>query len=176
MNGRLFVFIAGVLLGLSAGGCDHGLEATPPGPTGIAGRVTFVGEWPAEVGQVAVAVYRDFPREIQDFFALTGADTGVELGTKSHDYFVPIVADGVFQWVVVAWRREDSFWDFTSLLGCYYLPGDELPRSVVVTRGDITRGIDITVDFGVLRGETIPGLAVCERAVPADLLANSGGE
>ena len=173
---RLILCIAGALLGLSVGGCDHGLEATPPGPTGIAGRVTFIGAWPSEVGQVAVAVYRDFPAQIEDFFALIGTDTEVELGAAAYDYFVPVDADGIYRWVVVAWRREDGFWDFSSLLGCYYLPGDELPRSVAVGRGQVTRGIDITVDLGVLRGETIAGLSVCERAVPADLLATANGE
>ena len=173
---RFALFITSVVLALSAGGCDHGLEATPPGPTGIAGRVTFIGAWPPEVGQVAVAVYRDFPAQIEDFFALIGTDTEVELGAATYDYFVPVDTDGIYRWVVVAWRREGGFWDFSSLLGCYYLPGDELPRSVAVGRGQVARGIDITVDLGVLRGETIAGLSVCERAVPADLLAAAGGE
>lgn len=168
MGAAVWVFIAGAALALV--GCDHGLEAVPPGPTGISGRITFVGEWPEEVGQVAVAVYQQVPQRLEDFFALAGFDAEVELGAQTYDYFVPIETDGVYQWVVVAWRRKDSFWDFTSLLGCYSLPGDLLPRPVAVRRGEITRHIDIRVDFGVLRGETVPELAVCERALPAELL------
>ncbi|MBT4496956.1 MAG: hypothetical protein HOC74_04505 [Gemmatimonadetes bacterium] len=161
----------GVSLWLLVVGCDHGLEATPPGPTGISGRVTFIGIWPDEVEQVAVAVYREVPQQLEDFFALTGADTEVELGAENYDYFVPIEADGVYQWVVVAWRRKDSFWDFSSLLGCHYLPGEELPGQVAVRRGQVTRDIDIVVDLGILQGEKIPGMDICERVLPAELLA-----
>ena len=62
--------IAALLL---APGCDRGLEAEPP-LTGIAGTVTFLGEWTEEIGEVAVAVYRDLPpREAQGVM-----ETGLE--------------------------------------------------------------------------------------------------
>ena len=157
-------------LGCWTSACDHGLEAEPEGLTGIAGRVTFVGSWPEEVGQVAVAVYEDLPRTLTDLFNLRGTDTEVELNSRTYDYFVPIERDGLYQWVVVAWRKEDSFWDFTALLGCYHASGDTLPGPVSVRRGEITQGVDITVDFGVLQGETVPGHAVCMRALPVELV------
>lgn len=163
-----FITIAGLWLG--GIGCDHGLDATPPA-TGIAGRLTFVGAWPDEVGEVAVAVYQEVPRELSDFFNLIGADTEVRLGEQSYDFFVSLEADGVYRWVVVAWRKKDSFWDFSSLLGCYYVAGDTLPTPVAVRRGEITRDIDITVDFGILEDETVSDYSVCERALPAELLA-----
>lgn len=171
LRSAVYALLVGVSLWLSAIGCDHGLEATPPGPTGISGRVTFVGIWTDEVEQVAVAVYREVPQKPADFFALIGADTEVELGGRSYDYFVPIEGDGVYQWIVVAWRRKDSFWDFSSLLGCHYLPGESLPGQVAVRRGQVTRDIDIVVDLGILQGETIPGMDICERVLPAELLA-----
>jgi len=167
----MYAFLCSVILWLSVVSCDHGLQATPPGPTGISGRVSFIGTWPNEVEQVAVAVYRETPQKLEDFFALAGADTEVGLGAANYDYFVPIEADGVYQWVVVAWRRKDSFWDFSSLLGCHYLPGEALPGQVAVSRGQVTRNIDITVDLRILQGETIPGMDVCERVLPAELLA-----
>jgi len=169
-----FSLATGAALWLAAGGCDHGLEPVPPGPTGIAGRVTFVGAWPEEVGEVAVAVYQEVPQSLEDFFKLTGADTEVLLGTEAYDYFVPVETDGIYRWVIVVWRREESFWDFSSLLGCYYAPGDSLPASVAVRRGEITRGIDIAVDFGILKGETVPGHSICERALPPELVALRG--
>ena len=164
-----FITIAGLWLGSI--GCDHGLDAAPSGPTGIAGRLTFVGAWPDEVEEVAVAVYQEVPQTLPDFFDLTGADTEVRLGEQSYDFFVSVEADGVYRWVVVAWREKESFWDFSSLLGCYYVAGDTLPTPVVVRRGEVTRNIDITVDFGVLKGETGSDYSVCERALPAELLA-----
>jgi len=171
---------AGATVCLGIAGCDHGLEATleaaASGPTGISGRVTFKGVWLEEVEEVAVAVYRDAPRQYEDFFALAGADIEVEPGAQAYDYFVPVDADGLYRWVVVAWRRKDSFWNFTSLWGCYHLPGDDLPRAVAVRRGQVTRGIDIVVDFGSLVGETVPVDSVCMRILPPELLAVLGGE
>jgi hypothetical protein len=155
-------------------GCDHGLEAEPGRETGIAGRLSFAGEWPEEVGQVAVAVYRQVPSALADFFNLRGADTGVVLGARSYDYFVPLEEEGTYEWVIVAWRKRDSFWDFRSLLGCYHAPGDSLPTPVVVRQGQVVRGIDIEVDFTVLGNESAPGLALCGRVLPAELLAGLG--
>jgi len=175
MRLALYRLIAGAVLWLGIGGCDHGLEATPPA-TGIAGRVTFVGTWPEDVEEVAVAVYPEVPQTLADFFTLAGADTQVELGALTYDYFVSIETDGTYRWIVVVWRKKGSFWDFRSLLGCYSLPGEERPRRVDVRSGEVIRGIDIAVDFGVLRGETVSGFSVCERPLPADLLAAAGGQ
>ena len=156
-------------------GCDHGLEAEAGGQAGIAGRVSFVGEWPADVGQVAVAVYREPPATLADFFNINGWDTDVALRTGAYDYFVPLDGEGIYQWVIVAWRREESFWDFTSLLGCYHLPGAERPSPVEVGVGEVVADIDIEVDFALLDLETDPGTDLCERALPADLFAEFGG-
>ena len=169
---RLLSFVLPAILCCSA--CDHGLEAEPEGQSGIAGRLSFTGAWPDEIGQVAVAVYQDYPRELTDFFALSGWDTGVELGVASYDFFVPIERDGVYRWVVVAWRRQDSFWDFTSLLGCYHVSGDSLPAPVVVRAGEITGGINMAVDLGVVRGEQVQDQSLCLRPLPAELLEQAG--
>ena len=156
-------------------GCDHGLEAEAVGPVGIAGRVRFIGEWPEDVGQVAVAVYREPPAVLADFFNINGWDTEAPLGVGAYDYFVPLDGEGMYQWVIVAWRKEDSFWDFTSLLGCYHLPGADRPTPVVIGKGEIVANIDIEVDFTSLAGETNPGTALCERILPAELIADLGG-
>ena len=134
---------------------------------GIAGRLSFVGEWPANVGEVAVAVYREPPAALIDFFNINGWDTAVELGAESYNYFVPLDGEGVYQWIIVAWRAEGQVWNLTSLLGCYLTP-------VEVEPGQITPDIDIEVNFAVLDDETDPSIALCERALPADLLAELG--
>ena len=91
--------------------------------------------------------------------------------TDSADVAVmPLKADHPSREIVVAWRAEGSFWDFRSLLGCYRAAGDTVPTPVPVRRGAVTGGIDITVDLGVLRGETVPDLSVCTSLLPADLL------
>ena len=155
-------------------GCDRGLDVEATGQTGIAGRLHFVGEWPANVGQVAVAVYREPPASFADFFRINGWDTEVVLGAESYDYFVPLDGEGVYQWIVVAWRKEDLFWDFTSLLGCYHLPDADLPSSVEVGPGEVATDIDIEVNFAVLDHESELSTALCERVLPAELLAELG--
>ena len=155
-------------------GCDRGLDAEATGQAGIAGRLHFVGEWPANVGQVAVAVYREPPASLADFFRINGWDTEVALGAESYDYFVPLDGEGVYQWIIVAWREEDQFWDFTSLLGCYHLPEADRPSSVEVGPGEVAAGIDIEINFAVLDHETELSTALCERVLPAELLAEFG--
>ena len=155
-------------------GCDRGLDAEVTGQAGIAGRLHFVGEWPANVGQVAVAVYREPPASLTDFFRINGWDTEVALGAESYDYFVPLDGEGVYQWIVVAWRAEGQFWDFTALLGCYHLPDADLPAPVEVGPGEIATGIDIEINFAVLDHETELSPALCERVLSAELLAELG--
>ena len=163
-------------LWLGVAGCDHGLEADPPAPTGVAGRLTFVGAWPATVEQVAVVVYQDMPQTLADFYPPGGWDTEVSLEVQTYSYFIPIENEGVYRWVIVVWREQGKFWDFNSLLGCYHVRGDTLPTPVAVHRREITRGIDITVDFGILEGEEVPGHSVCERGLSPELLALRRGE
>jgi len=156
-------------------GCDHGLDAGPPGQSGIAGRLVFKGEWPPEAEEVAVAVYENTPLQVADLYELSGWDTGVGIGVPFHDYFVPIEGDGTYRWVMVAWRPMGSFWDFRSLLGCYHAPGDTLPTPVTVLQGQVAGGVDIEVDFGVLRGEEVPGYDLCVGALPGELVGEAGG-
>jgi hypothetical protein len=164
-----------LLAALGCWACDHGLDAGPPGQSGIAGRLVFKGEWPPEAEEVAVAVYEHTPRQVADLYELSGWDTGVQVGAQSHEYFVPIERDGTYRWVIVAWRPRGSFWDFRSLLGCYRAAGDSLPTPVTVVLGQVTGGVDIEVDFGVLRGEEVPGYDLCVGALPGELLGRAGG-
>ena len=156
-------------------GCDRGLEVEASGQAGIAGRLHFVGEWPADVGQVAVAVYRELPASMADLFRINGWDTEVALGAASYDYFVPLDGAGVYQWIVVAWRKEGQFWDFSSILGCYHLPAADRPSAVEVGPGETVTEVDIEVDFRALEREAELGTALCDRVLPAELLAELGG-
>lgn len=168
---------AAVIAVLATAACDRGLEAEPP-LTGIAGTVTFLGEWTEEIGEVAVAVYRDLPEEPADLFGLSGTDQGVPLGSRSYDYFVPLQREGVYRWIIVAWRRPEAFWDFTSLLGCYHVEGDSLPGVVEVTPGAVTGGIDLTIDLGVIADPPELGSTPCTAVLPESLIeaAQAGQE
>ncbi len=164
------LFFALVLLA----SCNNGLVEAPSAQPAIAGRLTFVGAWPAEVGQVAVAVYQEVPQSLGDFFSISGWDTEVGLGAQSYEYRVPLESAGSYRWIVVAWRREDSFWDFSSLLSCYHAVGDTLPTPVEVGAGEVVDGIDIEVDFEIFSRESISGTSLCERVLPGDLFAELG--
>ncbi len=160
---------------LAIPGCDRGLDAEPP-LTGISGTVTFLGEWTEDIGQVAVAVYRDLPEEPTDLFGLSGSDLDAPLGSRSYDYFVPIEREGVYRWIIVAWRRPDAFWDFTSLLGCYHVEGDSLPGAVEVSPGRVTTGIDLTIDLGVVADPPELGSTPCTAVLPEALIEAARGE
>ena len=159
---------------LAAAACDRGLEAEPP-LTGISGTVTFLGEWTEDIGQVAVAVYRDLPEEATDLFGLSGADQDAPLGSRSYDYFVPLEREGVYRWIIVAWRPPDAFWDFTSLLGCYHVEGDSLPGAVEVSPGRVTTGIDLTVDLGLVADPPEVGSTLCTAVLPEALIEAARG-
>jgi len=165
--------LVGLLL-LSVAGCDHGLAPGPTGITGMAGRLEFVGPWPPQIGEVAVAVYQHHPRELSDFLRLSGYDTGITVGAVTQEYQVELQVEGTYDWVIVAWRPLDSFWDFTSLLGCYHASGDILPTAVPVTLGQITPGIDITVDFSILEDGAREELDLCSGALSPEVLDEAG--
>ena len=177
LRSRALATAAAMAALLLAPGCDRGLEAEPP-LTGISGTVTFVGEWTEEIGQVAVAVYRDLPEEVEDLFGLSGTDLDAPLGSRSYDYFVPLQREGTYRWIVVAWRRPEAFWDFTSLLGCYHVEGDSLPGAVEVTPGQVTTGIDMTIDLGVIADPPELGSTPCTAVLPESLIeaAQAGQE
>ncbi len=174
LRSRVLAVGAAIAAFLAASACDRGLEAEPP-LTGISGTVTFQGEWTEDIGQVAVAVYRDLPEEATDLFGLSGADQDVLLGSRSYDYFVPLENEGVYRWIIVAWRRPDAFWDFTSLLGCYHVEGDSLPGAVEVSPGRVTTGIDLTVDLGLVADPPEVGSTLCTAVLPEALIEAAQG-
>ena len=150
--------------------CDHGLEAEPEGRTGLAGTLRFEGIWPADVGQVAVAAYLEFPEVAADLIRVAGWDTDVEIGSQSYEFEIELDREGTYRWIVVAWHPTDEFWDFSSLLGCYAAPGDSLPRSVTVIRGEVTADVDIAVDLGVLERPQPLDEWACTRVLPDEIL------
>ena len=78
------------------------------------------------------------------------------LGISEHTYSVSLLP-GAYEWVIVVWRKEETFWGPEGFLGMYYTPSDSTrPGAVLVEQGKEVSGIDITVDFaqmGVLPPE-----------------------
>ena len=161
------------LLVAAACGCDHGLDPVPAGPTGITGQITFEGDWPAEVAEVAVAVYAEQPRTVSDFGSLAGWDTDVPLGASSYQYAIELQGEGDYGWIVVVWRPPDQLWNFTSLLDCYQSRGSVSAVSVV--RGETTEAVNIVVDFDVIASPIPLSEWACTRDLPAEIIDMAGG-
>ncbi|MDP6777790.1 MAG: hypothetical protein QGI83_13610 [Candidatus Latescibacteria bacterium] len=147
-------------------GVNHGLDVGPPDGTGIRGALVFHGIWPGETADVAVAVYKKRPQELTDFFDIAGWDTTVTLGASRFEYTVPLEEPGSYEWVVVAWRPQGGFWDFTSLLGCYHVAPDTLPTPVEVRLGETTKNIDIQAHLDLVRGVDLPDREICTGFLP----------
>lgn len=163
MRFLVLIFFAFLLQGCGVG---HGLGPGPPDTMGIKGTIVFVGKWPEDTGDVAVAVYKKRPQKLADFFAIAAWDTSVTLGVARYEYFVRIEEPGVYEWVVIAWQKKGGFWNVNSLLGCYHVGQADLPTPVVVEPGKTAKGIDITADFGLLSGEDSPVRRTCMGFLP----------
>lgn len=162
---KLFIFIF-VLLSYSLLACDKGLDPGPIDNIGIKGTIIFNDAWPANTADVAVAVYRTRPKSLADFFNIAGWDTTVTLGTTRFEYDVPLEASGTYEWVVIAWRPEDGFWDFNSLLGCYHIGNSPIPTPVEVPAGETAKNIDIQAYFSLIDGANLPDRAICSGFLP----------
>lgn len=152
----------------SAPGCglDHGLDVGPPDGTGVKGTLIFNGEWPPETADIAVAVYKKRPQSFAGFFEIAGWDTTVTLGVSRFEYFVQLEEDGIYEWVVIAWRPEGEFWDFNSLLGCYHTGFTSLPTPIEVHLGETTKNIDIQAHFSLIQGADLPDREICTGFLP----------
>ena len=153
--------------------CDRGLDSGPVDQPGIKGTLIFNDPWPANTADVAVAVYRTLPKNLADFFNIAGWDTTVAIGATRYEYDVPLESAGTYAWVVVAWRPENGFWNFTSLLGCYHIKNSKLPTPVEVVAGETAKNIDIQAYFSLIEGANLPDREICSGFLP-DLPALPG--
>ena len=165
---RAFLPFLSCLLAVFLPGCnlDHGLDVGPPDGTGVKGTLIFNGAWPPETADVAVAIYQKRPQSLTDFFNIAGWDTTVTLGTGRYEYFVPLEAPGTYEWIVIAWRPENGFWNFSSLLGCYHIGQNPLPTPVEDQLGETTKNIDIQAHFSLVQGADLPDRQICTGFLP----------
>ena len=141
-----------LLLLLPFSGClEHGLAPTDENAvvdtlTGFSGEITFIGDWPDSSEECWMVVYKNYPRNIFDVMNMTAKDS-IPLFVDSYPYFMPVEADS-YALVFVAFLQKGSTWGLNSVAGVYYENSDSSwPGGVVVNEREITRGIDIVVDF-----------------------------
>lgn len=140
-----------VLLLAAVPGCGHGLGPVGPGTTGLQGRVTFSGTWPADTGLVVVALFPYEPTDVDIVYPVAW-QTVTESGLSTFDYVLQPPA-GSYGYLVVAWQRQgDSIFDLSSWveLGVYPDPSDPgVPGTVLVTPG-VFGSIDLQADLSVV--------------------------
>ena len=160
----LNLFFCGIVLCLSGGSCDHGIEPKPivAEPPGFGGTITFSGEWPDSITRTHIVVFKDPLLSASDFniFNLKFVSNEIPFGTRTYVYssrdssFVPgtgLFEPGTYAYVAVA----QQFTENLSLLrrdwfvaGVYYANGDTTqPGTLVIPDSTFIQFINITCDF-----------------------------
>ena len=129
---------------------DNGLqpESLEPEPTGISGKVTFVGNWPAGTEYyVAIGVANRYPP--QDLMDISAYSDPIPINTTEYDYFLEL-SPGTYAAVGAAWASIQDLYN-PIMLGFYSTtPGAADPSPVTVEEGKTTKNINITADFSIL--------------------------
>jgi hypothetical protein len=147
-------------------GCDKGIEPEPENSvsqekTGFGGKVTFVGNWPADIKRTHIVVFKNPIVTSDDFFPpnLAFVIDSIPYRSSSFSYnsvdnnFISLftLAPGDYKYIVVAQSKtadislERKNW---FIVGVYNISGDQSkPRTLIIQEGKMTTGVDITVDF-----------------------------
>jgi len=108
-----------------------------------------------------VAVYAEYPPS--NFYLIRGFSDPIPIGVSEYEYTVSL-EPGMYEWIIVVWRKEGGFWGPESLLGMYYAASDTThPGAVQIEPGGQVIGIDIVADFeklGVLPPEVEEAIQV----------------
>ena len=134
--------------------CSMGEGLKPPShvveePTGISGKVTFIGDWPENPlsYMVAVGVLTKYPPDdIMDISAYTDPITPQ---TTEFEFFLEL-SPGSYAGVVAALVYYADLLN-PVLLGFYKTgENDTVPSTITVVEGTTSKNIDITVDFSLI--------------------------
>ncbi|MFC1725839.1 hypothetical protein ACFL4T_09440 [candidate division KSB1 bacterium] len=134
--------------------CSTGEGLKPPSheveePTGISGKVTFIGNWPVNPlsYMVAVGVLTKYPPDdIMDISAYTDPITP---NTTEFDYFLEL-SPGTYAGVVAALVNYADLLH-PVMLGFYKTgENDTTPAIITIVEGKTTKNMDITADFSLI--------------------------
>ena len=168
---KIFLLIVICSLFCFIGGCDKGIEPEPENPnmldkTGFSGKVTFTGNWPADIKRTHIFVFKNPILSSQDFSFENLGFVVDSIPYRSSEFifnsvqqnyisrnFLPTfdIPPGDHSYVVVAQSTtpEISFdrkdW---VIVGVYNIGGDQSkPKVLTIQNGKMTAGVDIIVDF-----------------------------
>jgi len=160
---RLFSSLALVAVVAIAGGLACSDDSSrPPGPGSVAGRVTFIGTWPA-TGDVQVSVYSSLKAPAYRPTGAPDAFTNPILsGTMEFDYELPGLDIGTYTGVLVSWRVPSNP-SGAKIIGAYWFDPDSVaanatgdtirtpgPTAIRITTSDPKHtGLDIKADLDI---------------------------
>lgn len=160
---------------LATAACDAGLEPEPVcagNLIGVCGTVRFSGALPPNTEAVFVVAFPTFPTTCNELLALPAAFRPfppIALPQPYQGdvaYGLPLPLD-TYEWVVAVWKRVGAI-TFTPadttlfrVAGYYRNPADPAqPGAVTLATGaSVVGGVDMTVDFAVLR--PVPDFVTC---------------
>ena len=115
----------------------------------IRGRITYRNPAPEDTEIMAVAAYRQRPRNLLDYLDVAAISVGLPLDVEAYDYRLA-VSPGTYGYIVVLWKGTGtSLFDFKEV--GFYQSAPGVPGSVTVAKGDTVRGVDILVEFSATR-------------------------
>jgi hypothetical protein len=167
---KILPIIIGVVLLISLGGCDKGIEPEPEptlsGQTGFSGKVTFIGTWPTGITRTHLFVFKNPILSSQDFSFLNLSfvidpipyqSTEFSINSPSQNYIEHNfgldfkLSPGEHSYVMVAQSKTaDISFDRKDwvIVGVYCINGDQSkPKKLTILDREITTGINIVVDF-----------------------------
>lgn len=141
-------------------GCDKGISPrVEPPRTGFSGKITFIGNWPADVYQTRVVAFRETIKTSADFNILNVgfiSDT-IPYGVNEFIYesdknpLIPAQPSTKLNYIVVAQSIVPNPAPIRAhwrVAGIYFDPNDTTKYgSVKIEEGIFKRKIDIVVDF-----------------------------
>ncbi len=144
--GRIWVLILMMLV--SSCEYQHGLH--PVQVTGISGKITFIGEWPAETDWVRLVSFsqKPTPNNFAEFIAyLKGLSDPLPMQVSSYDYVMQL-EPGNYDWIIVAWKAKELPITSIKILGEFSnTDSSGTPTPVTVMANRLLTNIDIIADF-----------------------------
>jgi hypothetical protein len=141
-----------------------------PKNSGLAGTITFKGNWPETAEEVRMITSKTFPPEMDELIIGESIPPDVD----SHAYLFNL-EPATYSMVGVAWRPQNADWDLLSICGFYFAGDDSLaPGEVVVPDGQtLVNNININVNRSKARKITdtkIIGSITFNNGWPSDIV------
>lgn len=112
----------------------------------IEGKITYVGDWPENTGNVAIFVFPIVPQDLSDFLSFVAFEV-LPKNLEEFEYSVRISA-GDYKYVAVFWQAEGAPLTQFTTLGFYPNPNNSNePGEVFLQKNETLTGIDIVADF-----------------------------